>query len=236
LTPPQWTSGDVPDELLSAVARLHRSSCDERIAGARALATLAGEWYSAGANAPAQRCIDALCAYLRVRRFTRYPRCEQAESAVREQITCLLADFLRCELGAVRGGILVDLTSVRLRGRHVFDGVSFGPGLRLILDRAQLEEDSRLSFDRCHFRGCIVRLHGVSLQKNAVLSLVESTADAGAWLFASTADVHPTARVDVRGLPHVTLGAPACTVAGYQPAKARRGAHELPAQRALLSP
>jgi hypothetical protein len=182
------------------VSRLHGSSWVEQTAGARALVKLADQWYSDGANAQAQRCIDVLCAYLRVRRYTRCPGSVRTESAVREQVTCLLADFLRSGLGAVRGGILVDLTSVCIRGSHVFDGVSFGPGLRLILDRAQLEEGSRLSFDRCHFRGCIVRLHRVSLQKHAVLSLVGSTVEAGAWVFASTAEVHPTARVDVRGL------------------------------------
>ena len=175
------------------------------MAGARELANLAHQWYSDGANPHAQRCIDALCAYLRVRRYTRYPRSEQTDSAVREQITCLVTDFLRSGLGAVQGGILVNLAGVRIRGRHVFDGVTFGPGLRLILDGAQLEEDSRLSFHGCHFRGCIVRLHRVSLQRRAVLSLVGSTLDAGAWLFASTATVHPTARVDVRG---VTAGQP----------------------------
>jgi hypothetical protein len=178
------------------------------MAGAHALMNLADQWYSDGANAHAQRCIDVLCAYLKVRRYTRRPGSEQTESAVREQVTCLLADFLRSGPGAVPGGVLVDLTAACIRGRHVFDGVSFGPGLRLILDRAQLEEGSLLSFDRCHFRGCIVRLHEVSLQKHAVLSLVGSTVDAGAWLFASTAEVHQTARVDVRDHRTCDPGAP----------------------------
>lgn len=200
MIPPQRTAGDVPDQLLSAASRLHDSSWHEQMAGARALATLADRWYSDGANAQAQRCIDALCAYLRVSRYTRSARLAQSESAVREQVTCLLTDFLRSGLGAVQGGILLNLSAVRIRGRHVLDGVSFGPGLRLILDRAQLEEDSRLSFDGCQFRGCIVRLHRVSLHKHAVLSLVGSTVDAGAWLVASTDGVHPTARVDMRGI------------------------------------
>ena len=197
---PLWTPEDIPDQFVSAVACLHGSSGAEQVAGARALLNLADQWYSDGISAHAQHCIDVLCAYLRVRRYPRFPQSQQAESAVREQMTCLLADFLRSGLRAVQGGILVNLTSACIRGRHDFDGVSFGPGLRLILDRAQLEEDARLSFDSCHFRDCIVRLDRVSLQKHAELSVVGSTVDAGAWLFASTADVHPTARVDVRGI------------------------------------
>jgi hypothetical protein len=117
-------------------------------------------------------------------------------------------DFLRSGLGEVQGGLLLNLSAVRIRGHLEFDGVSFGPGLRLILDRAQLEEDSRLSFDGCEFRGCIVRLHRISLQKNAVLSLVGSTVDAGAWLVASTDGVHPTARVDVRGISRTSDSGP----------------------------
>jgi hypothetical protein len=194
------TSGDVPHQLLSAVSRLHGSCRDEQLAGARALANFAAQWYSDGANAHAQRCIDALCAYLRVRRYTRSPGSELAQSAVREHVTSLLTDFLRSGLGAVHGGILINLSAARIRGRHVLEGVSFGPGVRLILDRAQLEEGSRLSFVGCHFRGCVVRLQEVSLHKNAVLSLVGSTVDAQARLFASTTEVHPTARVDVPGI------------------------------------
>ena len=195
----QWTSEDVPDQLRSAVSRLHGSSWNEQMAGANALAKLAARWYFDGANAQAQHCIDLLCAYLRVRRYTRGPRSERTESEVREQITCLLTDFLRSGLGAARGGLLVNLATARIRGHHVFDGVSFGPGLRLILDRVQLEEGSGLSFEGCHFGGCIVRLYRVSLHEHAVLSLAGSTVDAGAWLLVSTAGVHPTAKVDVRG-------------------------------------
>jgi len=190
----------VPDQLLSAASRLHGSSWREQMSGARALAGLADRWNSDGANAHAQRYLDVLCAYLRVRRYPGSPERERSASVVREQVTSLLTDFLRSGLGAVQGGILLNLSAVHIRGRLIFDGVSFGPGLRLILDRAQVEEDSRLSFDGCQFRGCIVRLHRVLLQKHAVLSVVGSTLDAGAWLVASTAGVHPTARVDMRGI------------------------------------
>jgi hypothetical protein len=195
----QWASGDAPDQLVAAVSHLHGSSWDEQLAGARTLAKLARHWHSDGANAHAQRCIDLLCAYLRVRRYARCPGSEQTESALHEQIISLLTDFLRSGVAGVQGSILVNLASIRIRGHHVFDGVTFGPGLRLVLDRAHLQEGSRLSFDNCHFQGCIVRLQEISLHKHAVLSLVGSRVDAGAWLFASTASVHPTARVDVRG-------------------------------------
>jgi hypothetical protein len=220
LTSPLWTSGDVPDQLLSAASRLHGSSWDEQLAGACALAKLADQWYSEGANAHAQHCIDVLCAYLRVRRYVPRPGSDQAESAVRDQITLLLMDFLRSGLGGARGGILLNLAAVRLQGHHVFDGVSFGPGLRLILDRAHVGEGSSLSFDNCRFQGCIVRLLGVSLEKHAVLSLVRSTVDAGAWLLASTADVHPSARVDVQGITaRANQGARAYLMTGNQSAQ-----------------
>lgn len=234
---PQWTSGDVPAQLLAAESQLNGSSCGERVAGARALANLADQWYSDGASAPAQRCIDLLCAYLRVRRYTVQPGADQAESAVREQITSLLTDFLRSGVRAVRGGILINLACARISGHHVFDGVTFGPGLRLILDGAQLEEGARLSFDGCHFQGCIVRLHRVSLDKHAVLSLIRSTVEPGAWLVASTASVHPTARVDVPGLTarhtdpaaaHLVTGTLSARIAGATTEDAPRPARAYP--------
>lgn len=204
MTAPQRTAAEAPDQLLSAASRLHGASWHEQLAGARTLAQLADRWYSDGAGAEAQRCIDVLCAYLRVHRYPGSAEREKSESAVREQILSLLTESLRSGLGKVPGGLLINLSAVRIRGGLVFDGVSFGPGLRLILDRAQIEEDSRLSFDGCEFRGCIVRLHRISLQEHAVLSLVGSTVDAGAWLVASTDGVHPTARVDVRGFSRMT--------------------------------
>jgi len=188
---------DASDQFLPALTRLHGSSWHEQVAGARALAELAERWYFAGANARAQSCVDALCAYLRVRRYT---RSDATESAVREQITALLAGFLRSGLGGRHGALLVNLAAVSISGSHVFDGVSFGPGLRLVLDRVQLEEGAQLVFAGCRFRGCIVRLHEVYLGKDAVLSVAEPTVDAGTWLLASTAGRHPSAVLDVRGL------------------------------------